>query len=169
VNEHRVTGAMIGSLLFFALVPVTIAGLIPFWLTGWRVAGPFLEAPVLPVTGVFMIVAGLGSLLESFARFVLVGHGTPAPVAPPTCLVVSGQYRHVRNPMYVAILVIVVGQGLVLGSVALLYYTGLLWFFFYVWVIIYEEPALGSQFGVSYRVYRENVRRWWPRLRPWDA
>ena len=158
---------MIGTLALFALVPLTVAGLIPFWLTGWRMEGPFLGVTILPALGVVMILAGLGSLLESFARFVLVGHGTPAPVVPPTRLVVSGQYRHVRNPMYVAVLFIVAGQGLLLGSVALLDYAGLLWFLFHVWVIIYEEPTLGNQFGESYRIYRENVRRWWPRLRPW--
>jgi protein-S-isoprenylcysteine O-methyltransferase Ste14 len=95
--------------------------------------------------------------------------GTPAPVAPPTRLVVAGQYRHVRNPMYVATLVIVIGQGLVLWSAALLGYAVLLWVLFHLFVVFYEEPALGTRFGASYDAYRRNVRRWWPRIRPWAA
>ena len=113
-----------------------------------------------------MILAGLGSLLDSFARFVFVGLGTPAPVAPPTRLVVSGQYRHVRNPMYVAVLAIVIGQGLVLGS-GVLRYAALLWLLFHAFVVLYEEPRLGSRFGAPCEVYRRNVRRWWPRTKPW--
>lgn len=116
-----------------------------------------------------MIVAGLVSLLDSFCRFALVGLGTPAPVAPPRFLVVSGQYRHVRNPMYVAVLVIVIGQAMVLGSGVLVPYAGVLWLIFHSFVVLYEEPVLGSRFGASYDVYRQNVPRWLPRVRPWTA
>jgi protein-S-isoprenylcysteine O-methyltransferase Ste14 len=169
VSERRAPWILIGSLLFLVLVPGTVAGLVPFWLTGWRVEKPFLGASILRVAGASMVFVGLGSLLDSFARFVFLGLGTPAPVAPPARLVVSGQYRHVRNPMYVAILVIVIGQSLVLGSGVLLQYAGLLWLLFHMFVILYEEPRLGCQFGASYQAYRQNVRRWWPRVSPWDA
>ena len=159
----------VGSLLFLILAPGTVAGLVPFWLTGWRVDERFPAPSIGGVVGVPLIFVGLGSLLDSFARFVVVGLGTPAPIVPPTRLVVSGQYRHVRNPMYLAILVIVLGQSLVLGSGILLEYAALLWLLFHVFVILYEEPTLGSQFGTSYQVYRQNVRRWLPRIRPWDG
>jgi protein-S-isoprenylcysteine O-methyltransferase Ste14 len=167
VSESRAPGRLVASLLFFALAPGTVAGLIPFWLTGWRVDKPFPGASLLRVAGAAMVLAGLASLLDSFARFVLVGLGTPAPVAPPTRLVVSGQYRHVRNPMYVAILIIVVGQGLVLGKGVLLEYAALLWLLFHLFVVLYEEPGLASRFGASYQAYRRSVRRWWPRVTPW--
>jgi len=157
------------SLLFLVLVPGTVVGLVPHWLTGWRVEKPFPGAPIFRVAGAAMICAGFGSLLDSFARFVFVGLGTPAPIAPPTRLVASGQYRHVRNPMYVAVLVIVIGQGLVLGSGALLQYAALLWLLFHQFVVLYEEPRLGSRFGASYQAYCRNVRRWWPRVEPWAA
>ena len=160
---------LIASLLFLVLAPGTVAGLIPYWLTGWRAGEPFLGASILRVAGASLVLAGLASLLDSFARFIFVGLGTPAPIAPPTRLVVSGQYRHVRNPMYVAILVIVIGQSLVLGSGALLEYAALLWLFFHLFVVLYEEPRLGSRFGASYREYCRNVRRWWPRVEPWAA
>jgi len=100
---------------------------------------------------------------------VFVGLGTPAPVAPPARLVVSGQYRYVRNPMYVAVVTIVIGEALVLGRAVLLAYAALLWLFFTLFVVLYEEPALAEKFGASYVAYRKNVRRWWPRRRPWDG
>ncbi len=169
MSERGGPWRLVASLLFLVLVPGTVVGLVPYWLTGWRVEEPFLGAPILRIAGAVMVLAGLGSLLDSFARFVFVGRGTPAPIAPPTRLVVSGQYRHVRNPMYVAVLAIVVGQGLVLGSGALLRYAALLWLLFHLFVVLHEEPRLGSRFGASYEAYRRNVRRWWPRIRPWAA
>lgn len=160
---------LVASLGFLALVPGAVVVLVPYWLTGWRVEEPFLGVPGLRALGALMVFAGLASLLDSFARFVFVGLGTPAPVAPPTRLVVSGQYRHVRNPMYVAVLALVVGQGFVLGSGALLPYAALLWLLFNAFVVLYEEPRLASLFGESYEAYRRNVRRWWPRIKPWAA
>lgn len=155
--------------MFLVLVPGTVAGAIPFWMTGWRVHPPFLGLPVSRVVGGLLVLLGLASLVESILRFALVGLGTPAPVAPPTRLVVSGQYRLVRNPMYVAVLAIVLGQALVLGSFGLLRYAVLLWVFFSGFVLLYEEPTLRSRFGASYETYRRNVRRWWPRPRPWSG
>jgi protein-S-isoprenylcysteine O-methyltransferase Ste14 len=160
---------VVGSLVFLVLVPGTVAGAIPFWMTGWRVHPPFLGLPVSRVVGGLLVLLGLASLVESILRFALVGLGTPAPVAPPTRLVVSGQYRLVRNPMYVAVLAIVLGQALVLGSFGLLRYAVLLWVFFSGFVLLYEEPTLRSRFGASYETYRRNVRRWWPRPRPWSG
>lgn len=169
MTERRAWWAIIGSLVFFVLAPGTVAAWIPFWLTGWRVQPPLLGVPGLRVVGAALVVAGFASLLECFVRFAVVGLGTPAPIAPPTRLVVSGQYRHVRNPMYVAILAIVTGQGLVLGSAVLFRYAALTWLVFHTWVLLYEEPRLATQFGAEYERYRQNVRRWWPRLRPWSS
>lgn len=157
---------LLGAVLFFAVAPGTVAGLIPHALTGWRDEGAFPVGAMGRVMGAVLILGGVASLVESFARFALEGLGTPAPVAPPTQLVVSGQYRHVRNPMYVAILAIVVGQSLVLGSVRLLAYAALLWLTFHSWIVWYEEPKLTRTFGSSYREYRQKVRRWWPGVRP---
>jgi protein-S-isoprenylcysteine O-methyltransferase Ste14 len=159
--------ALVGSLFFLVLAPGTVAGWIPFWLTGWRVGRPFFDASSIRIVGAVVLLAGLASLLDSFARFALVGLGTPAPVSPPTRLVVSGQYRYLRNPMYVAVLAIVLGQGLVLASSVLLGYAVVLWILFHSFVVLYEERALAAQFGSGYEVYCRNVRRWWPRAKPW--
>jgi protein-S-isoprenylcysteine O-methyltransferase Ste14 len=130
---------------------------------------PFLGLLVLPGIGGMLVLLGLASLVESILRFALVGLGTPAPVAPPTRLVVSGQYRHVRNPMYVAVVAVVLGQALLLGTIELLWYAAVLWVGFEAFVLLYEEPALRARFGSSYDAYRRNVGRWWPRLRPWNG
>lgn len=155
-----------GSLVFFAIAPGTVAGVIPYWLTGWRVQEAFAGSLFISGLGAVMVLAGLASLLDSFARFVLQGQGTPAPIAAPRRLVVSGQYRYVRNPMYLAVLLMVAGQGLILGHPALLRYAAVLWVVFHALVIFYEEPRLVEQFGGRYGAYCRRVRRWWPRSGP---
>lgn len=118
------------------------------------------------IAGVALAAGGLGALIDCFRRFVVVGLGTPAPVRPPTRLVVAGLYRYVRNPMYVAVLMIVTGQALWLGRFILLAYAAALWAVFHLFVVMYEEPTLRRTFGPSYDDYRAAVRRWWPRLEP---
>jgi len=169
MSERGATRALLGSLLFFVLAPGTVAGWVPYWLTRWRVESPFLGVAALRVVGGLLVCAGLASVVESFLRFALVGFGTPAPVAPTRHLVVSGQYRHVRNPMYVAVVATILGQALAFGSLALLQYAAVVWLAFHAFVRLYEEPTLAAQFGASYHEYRRHVRRWWPRLRPWGV
>ena len=106
-------------------------------------------------------------LLHAFARFVVEGIGTPAPVAPPQHLVVGGLYRFVRNPMYVAVTATIVGQAALLGRPALLLYAALFMAVVAAFVYGYEQPVLRERFGAEYDAYRRNVPAWWPRLRPW--
>ena len=163
-RDARRLAAALGSAIFFCLAPGTVAGLVPYLLTRWQTE-PVPTA--VRLLGGVLIAAGLLSLVESFARFVVKGSGTPAPVAPPTELVVSGQYRLVRNPMYVAIVCIVGGQALVLGRSVLAMYAVGVWLLFHLWVLIYEEPHLRRRFGASYETYCTQVQRWLPRVRPW--
>ena len=166
---RSVTGALFGSLLFFWIAPVAVAGWGPYLVSGWQMHAPFLGVQARRFLGGCLVVAGLLGLLECFGRFALKGRGTPAPIAPPEHLVVSGLYRHVRNPMYVALVTILFGQALLLGSVALLEYAAIAWLLFHVFVLAYEEPTLRRQFGSSYDAYRAHVPRWWPRFRPWTG
>jgi protein-S-isoprenylcysteine O-methyltransferase Ste14 len=160
----RRTAAAIGSAVFFVAAPGVMAGLIPWLLTGWRGAAPALP---LRIAGVVLLVAGLAVLIQSFVRFVVEGAGTPAPVAPTERLVVGGAYRHVRNPMYVAVAATIAGQALVLGSVELLIYAALFCAVVAAFVHLYEEPVLRDRFGAAYEEYRRAVPAWVPRLRPW--
>jgi protein-S-isoprenylcysteine O-methyltransferase Ste14 len=164
----RRAGAALGSVVFFALAPGVVAGLVPWWLTGWRVRS--LPAWWLPLrlAGVVLLVAGTAVLVQAFARFVVEGLGTPAPVAPPRELVVGGLYRYVRNPMYLAVLAAIVGQALVLGQLGLLPYAAVVAAAFVAFVHWYEEPTLALQFGDRYQAYRRSVPGWWPRRHPWS-
>ena len=156
--------AAAGSAAFFALAPGVMAGLIPFWLTGWEVAHTW---PALRVLGAALIATGLVVLVQAFVRFVVEGLGTPAPVAPTEHLVVGGLYRYVRNPMYVAVAGTIVGQALVLGRPALLLYAAAFVAVTAAFARWYEEPTLRERFGAEYEAYRRAVPGWWPRRRPW--
>jgi protein-S-isoprenylcysteine O-methyltransferase Ste14 len=107
--------------------------------------------------------------LDSFIRFAIKGLGTPAPVFPTRHLVVTGLYRYVRNPMYVAVVITILGQGLIFGNAALLEYGGLIWLLFHLFVLIYEEPTLRASFGFEYEHFCTGVPRWIPRFRPWSG
>lgn len=161
--------ATLGSLVFLVLAPGTAAGLVPYWISRWRTGPAPLGLEPLRWAGAALVLAGLPVLLDSFARFALQGLGTPAPVAPTRHLVVSGPYRHVRNPMYVAVVSLVLGQGLLLGSRAVLGYALALWLVFHLFVLGYEEPTLRRTFGAEYEAFRANVPRWIPRLTAWAA
>jgi protein-S-isoprenylcysteine O-methyltransferase Ste14 len=147
----RMRTAAVGSAVFFLVAPGVVSGLIPWLLTGWRVREPMPYLAPVRVFGTVLLLAGLIVLIQAFWRFVVEGLGTPAPVAAPDRLVLGGPYRRVRNPMYVAVLAVVVGQALLLASV----------------VRFYEEPTLARRYGAQYEAYRRAVPAWWPRLRPW--
>ena len=159
--------AIAGTGLFLLLAPGIVAGLVPWWITRWRMQPPLLGFSGFRVIGAVMIAAGIGVVLDSFARFALQGLGTPAPVLPTRHLVVSGLYRYVRNPMYVGVLGIILGQGLVFGDGRLFAYGILLWLGVHIFVVGYEEPTLRRSFGSEYEAFRRNVPRWIPRLSPW--
>jgi protein-S-isoprenylcysteine O-methyltransferase Ste14 len=161
--------AALGSALFFLIAPGSIAGLGPYLISGWDLRPAFLSQEALRWVGAALIVIGAAILVESFARFVIQGFGTPAPVAPPKRLVVSGLYRHVRNPMYVGVVSAVIGQALLFGAAGLLLYAIIVWIAFHLFVLLYEEPTLRETFGDEYECFCANVPRWLPQLRPWRA
>lgn len=160
----REVRAAVGSLVFLVLVPGVVAGLVPWLLTGWSSDSTWLLGWI---AGSILIVVGVAALLHAFVRFVRDGLGTPAPVAPTEHLVVSGLYRYVRNPMYIAVGAVVVGQALVLGQPVLLPYATLFGVAVWAFVRWYEEPTLQRQFGAEYEEYRRAVPAWWPRRTPW--
>ena len=106
---------------------------------------------------------GLPMVLDSFARFAIQGLGTPAPVLPTRHLVVTGLYRHVRNPMYVAVVTILIGEAIFFLSVPVLIEAGIFFILANLFVMGYEEPALRRKFGESYEEYLQTVGRWIPR------
>lgn len=158
------TPALALSFLFLIVAPGSIAGLGPWWITGWR----FLAAPfTLRLLGLALIGLGGALLLECFVRFAVQGRGTPAPIAPPDRLVVTGSYRHVRNPMYIAVVTLILGQAALFADIRLLGYAAVVWLGFHLFVVLYEEPVLRGEFPAEYPAFAAAVPRWLPRLRPW--
>jgi protein-S-isoprenylcysteine O-methyltransferase Ste14 len=158
----RRPSAAAGSALFFAVAPGVVAGLVPYLLTAWEVDAEWW--PPLRVLGAIVVIVGAAVLVHAFARFVVEGLGTPAPVAPTEHLVVGGLYRYVRNVMYIAVTAAIVGQALLLGSVPLLVYAALAWATMAAFARFHEEPALARRYGAQYEAYRRAVPAWWPRL-----
>jgi protein-S-isoprenylcysteine O-methyltransferase Ste14 len=168
VRQRR---AALGSAAFLLVGPGTVAGVVPWFLTRWQAREPVPGVAPVRAIGVGLGTAGVATLGGAFVRFVREGLGTPLPVAAPTELVVGGQglYRHVRNPMYVALAAVVIGQALLLGRGRLLGYAAAMSLPLVTYVRMREEPVLQRRFGAQYTQYCTHVPRWMPRLRPWTA
>jgi protein-S-isoprenylcysteine O-methyltransferase Ste14 len=161
------TSAALGSLIWLVVAPGTVCGLVPLLITGWRRPGD----PVswVDALGWLLVLAGAAVLLRAFVAFAWHGRGTPAPAAPTERLVVEGAYRHVRNPMYVAVVAVVFGQVLLFASWGLFTYLVLIALAQGAFVRIYEEPTLREVYGPAYDEFCENVPRWLPRVTPWTG
>lgn len=162
----RTSAAAVGSAAFFVAAPGTVVGLIPWLITHWAMPGSSTAWRAVQIVGALLIVAGLVPVVHAFVQFTRAG-GTPMPLAPTQHLVVSGFNRCVRNPMYVGLLVVIIGQALLFGSLWLVGYAALLWVITASFVRWYEEPTLAREYGGEYDAYRRNVRAWLPRWRPW--
>jgi protein-S-isoprenylcysteine O-methyltransferase Ste14 len=152
------------TVLFTILVPGTELVLLPLVVVLLGL-GPRLELGPARYSGLVPLLFGLVMILRCFADFVRRGRGTPAPYDPPCELVVAGLYRYVRNPQYVGVVLVVVGEALLTGMVVLFGYAALLAIGYHIFVKYYEEPTLGRLFGEPYDRYREAVPRWLPRRR----
>jgi protein-S-isoprenylcysteine O-methyltransferase Ste14 len=147
------------------VAPGTVVGLIPWLITHWDIPG---SRTVWRIdVGALLIAVGLIPLVHAFTQFAKAG-GTPMPLAPTERLVVTGFNRYVRNPMYVGLLIAILGQALLFGNLALVLYAAVVWVATASFVRWYEEPTLVRQYGAQYEEYRRNVRAWLPRPRPWS-
>src|SRR3954447_9649834 len=148
------TSAAIGSLGWLVVAPGTVCGLMPWLITGWRRPGDSVSW--VGALGWILVLAGAAVLGHAFVAFAWHGRGTPAPAAPTERLVVTGAYRHVRNPMYVAVLAVVFGQVLLFASWALLAYLVVLGLTVNAFVRTYEEPTLCEAYGPAYAEFCDN-------------
>lgn len=151
-------GLLLRNLLFTVLVPGTVAVYLPLLLAGARPPKPGLPAALL-------LAAGGALYAWCVWDFACFGRGTPAPIDAPRRLVVRGPYRVVRNPMYVAVLVVILGQALLFRSRTILLYGAAIAACFTLFVMGYEEPHLRRRFGADYEDYVAHVGRWLPRWR----
>ena len=162
----RVSTAAVGSAAFFVVAPGTVVGIIPWLITRWGMPDLGGLWPLAQTVGVLLIVMGLVPLVSAFVQFAKAG-GTPMPLAPTQRLVVTGFNRFVRNPMYVGLILVILGQALLFASSGLVAYAAVVWIMTASFVHWYEEPSLELRYGAEYDAYRENVRAWIPRARPW--
>jgi protein-S-isoprenylcysteine O-methyltransferase Ste14 len=151
------------TLIFTILVPGTVAFGIPWLLLG-QSSSPGPLFPSYWLLGFLPLLLGGGLYLWCAAAFTFIGKGTPAPIDAPIFLVKAGPYQWVRNPMYLAVLSMVIGQAILFRSFLLVGYALLVWGVVYLFVVFVEEPSLRHQFGESYESYLRTVPRWLPRF-----
>jgi protein-S-isoprenylcysteine O-methyltransferase Ste14 len=151
------------SLVNLLLLPGSFGVALPLAIA-WRSRRP---NAAWPFVGAVLIAVGFAGLVWCVVDFARRGRGTLAPWDPPRRLVVEGLYRFVRNPMYVAVLTLVLGVALAAGSRSCGLYAAALAVAFHLRVVSYEEPQLARQFPQDWSVYRGAVRRWIPRISPW--
>ena len=152
---------LLKTIIFTFFVPGTVTVVLPYWLLAASSTPP-MRLGILRYLGVIPIVIGVAIYLWCAWDFTFAGRGTPAPIDPPKELVVRGLYRYVRNPMYVGILSILLGEAFLFSSQRLFVYAAIVFGLFFLFVTLYEEPHLRKKFGEPYRRYCRNVPRWLP-------
>ena len=157
---NRESGFLLLRILVFTLVvPATVVLYIPARLAG----APGSPAEI--ALGGAIMAGGLVLVGWCFYAFLARGRGTPAPWDPPRHLVTSGLYGYVRNPIYVGVLLILLGEAVMFASLALLAWAAVAAVAFHTFVVFYEEPDLRRRFGPEYERYLAEVSRWLPRWR----
>jgi protein-S-isoprenylcysteine O-methyltransferase Ste14 len=162
-NENQMVAFK--TLIFTIFVPGTVAVWIPAILLSSPGARGSMNLDGFRYIGLSGILIGASIYLWCAWDFTFAGKGTPAPIDPPKRLVVRGLYNYVRNPMYVGVLTLILGQAGWFECLPVLEYATLAFLLMHAFVMLYEEPALARKFGETYAQYRETVPRWIPRLR----
>jgi protein-S-isoprenylcysteine O-methyltransferase Ste14 len=159
--------ALVKTLIFAVVAAGTVAVVVPYLLLAPRAE---FEIGMARFVGAVPIVLGAVGAVWCVWDFVFTGCGTPAPIDPPKALVTRGLYRFVRNPMYIAMGLVLSGQAILFRSLRLAAYALLAWWACHAFVVFYEEPTLRKKFGRAYSEYCRQVPRWIPaRPRPKSA
>ncbi len=156
----------IKNILFTIFVPGTVVGWLPYWWY-WRRAE--FDPGAWRWVGFLLIAVGVAIYASTVWNFAKIGRGTPAPIDPPSNLVVRGLHRYVRNPMYVGVLFVLLGELVLFPSQAFAMYILVCFGIVNAFILLYEEPTLAEKFGEEYTEYRRRVPMWIPRLRPPDS
>jgi protein-S-isoprenylcysteine O-methyltransferase Ste14 len=154
---------LLKTLLFTVLAPGTVAVYIPWSLLVSEGASVHPEKWGFWLPGALCILLGASIYCWCAWDFTFAGHGTPAPIDAPKELVVRGLYRFVRNPMYIGIGLLLIGEALLFQSTRLGWYAAAVLLAFHLFILLYEEPTLRRKFGASYQDYCSRVPRWIPR------
>jgi protein-S-isoprenylcysteine O-methyltransferase Ste14 len=152
------------SLGFTLFVPGAVTVLFPWLLLRSGLAATVLPLGSLAFGGLLPLAAGIALYARCAWDFAVVGRGTPAPYDPPRRLVTTGPFAYVRNPIYLAVLLVIFGEAVLLRSATLLGYTLFLWVAFHLRIVHFEERRLRAEFGEAFERYRGQVPRWIPKL-----
>jgi protein-S-isoprenylcysteine O-methyltransferase Ste14 len=154
---------LVKTLLFMVIAPGTVTVWAPWYFFRSAYATNVGEIPAFLFAGMLLIAVGAAGSLWCGLDFAFAGHGTPAPIDPPKLLVVRGLYRYARNPMYISVLLVLLGESAMFRYWTLCRYALVFWAGFHLFVLLYEEPTLREKFGASYEDYCKRVNRWLPR------
>ena len=157
---------VIKVLLFTLLVPGSVILYFPYSFITKADAHLQIANPFILISALACILVGAAIYIRCVWDFAVNGLGTPAPIDPPKNLVITGLYRRTRNPMYMGVLLLLVAESLLFPGSGLLSYALSIAAVFHLFVVFYEEPALDSRFGESYRKYCGKVPRWGFALKP---
>jgi protein-S-isoprenylcysteine O-methyltransferase Ste14 len=153
----------IKTLVWSFFVPGTITVLVPYLLLSSQFNSFRINISILRFFGMIPILFGVMIYFWCAWDFTFIGKGTPAPFDPPKELMIKGPYRYVRNPMYIFVALVLIGEGIFFETTILFLFAALAMPFFHLWVVLYEEPTLKRKFGWAYERYCEQVGRWLPR------
>jgi protein-S-isoprenylcysteine O-methyltransferase Ste14 len=148
----------IKAVISFLILPGIVAFLLPLSFVY------FSGIDKVQSAGYPVVLIGLVLLLWCVRDFYVVGKGTLAPWAPPKKIVVTGLYKYVRNPMYVGVLVLILGWSILFQSIVLLAYAAIFFLIFHIRVLTNEEPWLNKTFGEEWQSYKNKVPRWFPSI-----
>ena len=162
-------GLLLRAILAAVLVPGTVVGLVPYLIVRPTLVPSSFDISIVSILAILTGTAGLALLLACIWRFGLHGKGTLAPVDPPRTLVVQSLYRYTRNPMYVAVTIVLLSEAVLCRSVPVLIYTVIALACFHLFVVLYEEPNLKARFGASYDEYKNAVPRWGIARKPYEG
>jgi protein-S-isoprenylcysteine O-methyltransferase Ste14 len=160
LTVNRPLAPILKTLLFTVFVPGSVTILVPFLVLH---GVPAVHLGPLFWLGLVLFVLGWSIYFRCAWEFAVRGLGTPAPIAPTRYLVVSGLHRYVRNPMYIGVFLVILGEAAMFGATRLVAYAAIFLLLEHLFVVLYEEPTLRKQFGSEYEEYRRSVPRWIPR------
>jgi protein-S-isoprenylcysteine O-methyltransferase Ste14 len=159
----RAIGPILKTLLFTVVAPGTVTVLVPRWLLGGHFPAP--QDRALTWIGATVLLIGAAVYFRCAWEFAVRGLGTPAPIAPTKFLVTTALHRDVRNPMYIGVFLVLIGEAAIFHSLKLIGYAAFFCVPVELFVLFYEEPTLARQFDKSFEDYKRSVPRWIPKFR----
>ncbi|MCX6255752.1 MAG: isoprenylcysteine carboxylmethyltransferase family protein [Bacteroidia bacterium] len=147
--------------LISLILPITVLVFVPLYIET-NISIPHLS---VLLTGLFIMCIGLYIMTMTISTFIRIGKGTLAPWSPTRKLVIGGMYGHVRNPMIMGVLIVLIGESIAVLSLNIFIWAGIFFIINNLFFVLYEEPNLEKRFGTEYQEYKKNVPRWIPSLK----